>query len=68
MQHEIKAMWEWLSSTGTRLLPIGMLGPLPGKSTAVELDWSIQAEGAAEWYHQSAAFVIAYQSPVEPRT
>lgn len=61
--HELKAMWEWLTATGTSLLPIGIKGPLPGKNVAVELDWST-GEGAAEWHHQSAAFVIAQQHPL----
>lgn len=60
--HELKAMWEWVTATGTKLLPIGMLGPLPNKQHAVELDWAGTSDGAADWHRQSAAFVIAHQS------
>ena len=52
--HEIKALWEWLQSSGSKLLPIGVYGPLPGKAYAVELDTDSLAGDAAHWKQQSA--------------
>ena len=49
---------EWTITSGARLLPIGVKGPLPGKSEAMQLDWS-GGEGAAEWYHQSAMVICS---------
>ena len=37
-EHEIKAFWEWLESSGAKVLPLGIKGPLPGKTFAVDLD------------------------------
>ena len=34
----MKALWEWLKYSGRRLQVIGILGPLPGKQEAVDLD------------------------------
>ena len=36
--HEIKAFWEYLQATGTKVVPYGIAGPLPGKDMAVDLD------------------------------
>ena len=52
--HEMKALWEWLQSSGSKLLPIGVKGPLPGKAYAVELDTGSLAGDAADWKQQSA--------------
>lgn len=59
--HELKAFWEFTVASGAQLLPIGMLGPLPGTDMAMQLDWS--KGGAANHFHQSAAFVIAQINP-----
>ena len=37
-EHEIKAFWEWLQASGAKVLPIGIAGPLPGRTEAVDLD------------------------------
>ena len=37
-EHEIKAFWEWLQASGAKVLPIGIAGPLPGRTDAVDLD------------------------------
>jgi hypothetical protein len=52
---------EWTIISGARLVPIGAMGPLPGTDVAMQLDWA--AGGAAHWFHQSAAFVIAQLDP-----
>lgn len=37
-EHEIKAFWEYLQATGTKVVPYGIAGPLPGSTMAVDLD------------------------------
>ena len=59
MEHEIKAMWEWLQVSGVKLIPLGMLGPLPDKDFSVMLDWKNEPERASSHHYQSAAFVVA---------
>lgn len=59
MEHEIKAMWEWLQVSGVKLIPLGILGPLPDKNFSVLLDWRDTQEKASTHYQQSAAFVVA---------
>ena len=53
-QHELKALWEFVVSSGAKLLPIGAMGPLPGTDVAMQLDWS-SGDKAAGHFHQSAA-------------
>ncbi len=59
MEHEIKAMWEWLQVSGVKLIPLGIFGPLPGKDVSVLLDWRDDPEKASSYISQSAAFVVA---------
>ena len=56
-EHEIKAFWEYLTETGTKVAPLGMFGPLPDSNEAVRLEW----DGKAAHISQSAAFVIVQQ-------
>ncbi len=51
---------EWAAVSGAKLLPIGALGPLPGKDVAMHLDWSAEEGYAADAFNQNAAFVIAH--------
>ena len=57
-KHEIKALWEWLQTTGVKLYPLGILGPIKDQDYSVELDWSKNAQGEADHFQQSAAFVV----------
>lgn len=52
-EHEIKAFFEYLEYSGTKVLPIGIWGPLPDRTDAVDL------VGSQHMWRQSAAFVIA---------
>ena len=55
----MKAFWEYLTETGTKVAPLGIFGPLPDSTEAVRLDWDSKAPHIS----QSAAFVIAQQKP-----
>lgn len=67
--HEIKALWEWVSASGVKLLPIGIKGPLPGKGHAVEVDLNEMASSSWDpWDQQSAAFVVAHVPQVRHKS
>lgn len=52
--HEAKALFEWLKSSQHKLQILGMLGPLPGRTTAVDLD----IKKDLGFQYQSAAFRV----------
>ena len=52
--HEAKALWEWLKATQRRIEIIGILGPLPGQSIAVDLNAKSDLGGL----YQSVAFKV----------
>lgn len=56
IQHEIKAFFEYLIETSTKVLTIGIYGAFPDRTDAVSMDGSGLLENFA---YQSAAFVIA---------
>lgn len=51
--HEVKALWEWLQRSGRTLEVIGVMGPLAGRTDAMEL-WPKRDLGG---FHQSVAFI-----------
>ena len=53
-EHEVKALWEWLKYSGRRLQVVGIMGPLPGKQEAVDLE----PQGDLGWLRQSVAFIV----------
>ena len=60
---ELKALWEWLQSTGIKLATLGVHGPLDDNaSEAMELDVPTEHD----WHHQSVGFVVIEKPPRLP--
>ena len=59
-EHEVKAFWDFLQETDSKVVPLGIYGPLKESKEAIDLEWSGEPAPHAS---QSAAFVIAYQRP-----
>ncbi len=53
-ENEVKALYEWLKASQRKVQVIGMLGPLDGRTTAVDLNTGEDLG----WVHQSAAFKV----------
>lgn len=57
--HEIKALWEWLDSTGRKLEVIGVKGPLPPQMDIEQtIAMEINPPHDLGWFHQSVAFIV----------
>jgi hypothetical protein len=57
-EHEVKALWEFLESTGRKVEVIGVMGPMSPQRVdeAVDLDVSVHTQ--MSWEYQSVAFVV----------
>jgi hypothetical protein len=57
-EHEVKALWEWLASTGLHVRVIGVKGPLPGAAGAGGAAMELEPTTRHPHHQQSVAFVV----------
>jgi len=57
-EHEVKALWEWLASTGLHVRVIGVKGPLPGAAGAGGAAMELEPSTRHPHHQQSVAFVV----------
>ena len=57
--HEVKALWEYLQSTGRQLEVIGVKGPMSRDrpTEAVDLEMAVHDQFGS-WEYQSVAFIV----------
>jgi hypothetical protein len=56
--HEVKALWEWLASTGLHVRVVGVKGPLPGAAGAGGAAMELDPTTRHPHHQQSVAFVV----------
>ena len=57
-EHEVKALWEWLASTGLHVRVIGVKGPLSGAAGAGGAAMELEPTTRHPHHQQSVAFVV----------
>ena len=56
--HEVKALWEYLQSSGRKLEVIGIKGPLSAEKQEEAVDLNVTVHTQASWEYQSVAFIV----------
>ena len=56
--HEAKALWEWLASTGLHVRVVGVKGPLPGAAGAGGSAMELEPSTRHPHHQQSVAFLV----------
>jgi len=57
-EHEVKALWEWLASTGLHVRVVGVKGPLSGPAGAGGAAMELEPMTRHPHHQQSVAFVV----------
>lgn len=58
-QHEVKALWEYLQSSGRQVSVVGVMGPMSPHHDAEAVDLSgYEAHQQESWMYQSVAFIV----------
>jgi hypothetical protein len=57
-EHEAKAFWQWLQTTGRQVSVIGMAGPVNKDRNEEAVDLELQYLSQKDWKQQSVAFIV----------
>jgi len=57
-EHEVKALWEFLESTGRKVEVVGVMGPVSPEKPTEAVDLDLNTHTQMSWPYQSVAFVV----------
>ena len=57
-EHEVKALWEFLESTGRKVEVVGVMGPISPQKPREAVDLGVTVHSQTSWEYQSVAFIV----------